>query len=251
MPDPLPAPVAVTCGDPAGIGLEVTLKAWQALRAEVPFFLIGDPAHLPADAPAVVIECTSHASAAMADGLPVLLHSFPQEAEPGRPSPGNARSVVEVIERGVRLVQSGQASALCTAPIAKKELADHADFEFPGHTEFLGALTGTETAVMMIASAELRVVPVTIHIPLSEVPAALTKALLEDTLRITHNALSRDFGIAEPRVAVSGLNPHAGENGMLGAEDAAVFAQRECMSRAHSLQIPCSTRPRVQSMMWR
>ena len=216
-------PVAVTCGDPSGIGLEVIVKAWEALRETVPFFVIADPGHVPDDAPAVLIESPDRALAAMPKGLPVLLHAFPHDATPAEPSPENARSVMEVIERGVRLVQKGQASALVTAPISKKELADFADFQFPGHTEFLGALTKSSRAVMMIASEALRVVPVTIHMPLADVPAALTADLLEDTIRITHAALLTDFGISNPRLAVSGLNPHAGEEGLLGSEDGAVI----------------------------
>ncbi len=217
-------PVAVTCGDPSGIGIEVVLKAWEALRDELSFFLIGDPAHLPKDAPFALIDDTRVTRDAMPKGLPILHHSFPQAAVPGKPAHENARSIVEVIERGVRLVESGQASALCTAPISKKELVNFAGFQHPGHTEFLGALTGAERPIMMIASRELRVVPTTIHIPLTDVPGALTAGLLEDTIRITHRALVRDFGLASPRIAVSGLNPHAGEDGMLGQEDAAVIA---------------------------
>lgn len=231
------APVAVTCGDPAGIGLEVILQAWKALKSEVPFFLIGDPGHLSPDAPAVVIEAPEQAAAAIPDGLPVLLHAFPMDAVPGQPAAENARSVVEVIERGTRLTMQGQASALCTAPIAKKELADFAGFAFPGHTEFLGALTGANRPVMMIASESLRVVPTTIHIPLRDVPDTLTQVLLEDTIRITHAALRRDFGLSEPRVAVSGLNPHAGEDGLLGTEDAAVIAPVCERLRSEGLQV--------------
>lgn len=213
-------PVAVTCGDPAGIGIETVVKAWDALRTETPFFLIGDPAHLPSGTTAVVITHPLEAGDAMVKGVPVLGHAFPSETKPGHPSPENARSVVEVIKRGVHLVQSGAASALCTAPISKKELTDFGGFTHPGHTEFLGALTNTERPVMMIASDALRVVPTTIHIPLADVPTALTEALLEDTIRVTHAALQQDFGLTTPRIAVSGLNPHAGENGLLGIEDA-------------------------------
>jgi 4-hydroxythreonine-4-phosphate dehydrogenase len=217
------APVAVTCGDPSGIGLETITKAWATLKEEVPFFLIGDPGHVPMNTPAVVIEAPEKAADAMKDGVPILIHAFPRIAEPGRPAPENARAVVEVIERATRLTLEGNASALCTAPISKKELADFAGFAFPGHTEFLGALTGADHPVMMIASSELKVVPATIHIPLREVPKALTQKLLEDTIRITHAALRRDFGIADPRIAVSGLNPHAGEDGLLGTEDGTVI----------------------------
>jgi 4-hydroxythreonine-4-phosphate dehydrogenase len=230
-------PVAVTCGDPAGIGLEVILKAWRALKDDIPFFLIGDPAHLPADAPAVIIECPSKAEKSMPDGLPVILHAFPRDATPGRPAPENARAVVETIERGVRLTQAGKACALCTAPISKKELADFADFAFPGHTEFLGALTGIERPVMMIASEQLRVVPTTIHIPLCEVPKSLTQDLLEETIRVTHAAIARDFGVADPRIAVSGLNPHAGEDGLIGTEEKTTIAPVCARLRAEGMRI--------------
>lgn len=237
MTDQNIAPVAVTCGDPAGIGLEVILKAWRALKDDIPFFVIGDPGHLPEDARAVVIETPAKAAAVIQDGLPVLLHAFPHAAEPGAPSSENARAVVEVIERGVRLTQSGASSALCTAPIAKKELADFADFAFHGHTEYLAALTGTDTAVMMIASDVLKVVPATIHIPLDKVPTALTPELLEQTLRVTHTAMIHDFGIGAPRIAVSGLNPHAGEDGLLGFEDRAVIAPVCDRLKAEGMQI--------------
>lgn len=116
-------------------------------------------------------------------------------------------------------MRSGAASALCTAPIHKKALKDGAGFAYPGHTEYLAALAGVERVVMMLASDMLRVVPTTIHIPVAEVPRALTAALLTDTLLITHAALRRDFGLAAPRIAVAGLNPHAGEGGAMGVEE--------------------------------
>ncbi|MEM7718172.1 MAG: 4-hydroxythreonine-4-phosphate dehydrogenase PdxA [Pseudomonadota bacterium] len=223
MSDNRIAPIAVSCGDPAGIGIEVTAKAWAVLKEDIPFFLIGDPGHLPDDAPVVAIEHPSKARHVIGDGVPVLLHGFPVPSVPGQPSPENARSVVEVIERGVRLVLKGDASALCTAPIAKKVLVDFAEFDYPGHTEFLAALTGVERSVMMIASDALKVVPATIHIPLEQVPTSLTRELVESTIRITHAALMRDFGVPKPRIAISGLNPHAGEDGMLGTQDGAVI----------------------------
>ena len=119
----------------------------------------------------------------------------------------------------MRLVQGGEASALCTAPIHKKALKDGAGFAFPGHTEYLAHLAGVGRVVMMLACDTLRVVPVTIHIPLSEVPGALTPALLEDTVRIVQAGLRRDFGIRRPRLALAGLNPHAGEGGTMGREE--------------------------------
>ena len=217
-------PVALTCGEPAGIGPEIAVAAWRALGTEVPFFLIGDPAHLPEGAPHVVIGDPAESEAASAQGLPVLRHAFAGRRTPGTPDPGHAQSVIDVIARGAGLVQSGQAIALCTAPIHKQALQEGAGFAWPGHTEYLAHLAGVDRVVMMLASDRLRVVPATIHIPLVEVPRALTGDLLEGVIRITHAALIRDFGVAAPRLAVAGLNPHAGEGGRMGVEEIEVIA---------------------------
>ncbi len=213
------APVALTCGDPAGIGPELAVKAWRALRRNCPFVWIGDPRHLPVDAPIETVGDPAQAIAASARALPVLAHRFPAAATPGRPAPANAHGVIEVIERAVALVQSGRAGAVCTAPIHKKVLIDGAGFAFPGHTEFLGALAGARRVVMMLASPTLRVVPATIHMPLSQVPRALTPELLGETIAVTADGLRERFGIAHPRIAVAGLNPHAGEGGAMGHEE--------------------------------
>lgn len=218
------APVALTLGDPAGIGGEIALKAWTRLRESVPFFLIGDVAHIGTlaralDVPVRVITQAADAAAAMADGLPVLPHPLPRPVIPGVPTPENAGAVIGMIARAVELTASGTAVALCTNPINKKALKDGAGFAFPGHTEYLAHLRGAEMAVMMLACAELRVVPVTIHVAIADVPGLLTSALLEQTLRITERALITDFGIARPRIAVAGLNPHAGEGGTMGREE--------------------------------
>ncbi|MEM1129804.1 MAG: 4-hydroxythreonine-4-phosphate dehydrogenase PdxA [Pseudomonadota bacterium] len=218
------APLAVTCGEPAGIGPEIAAKAWDALRARLPFFLIGDPDHLPEDVPFERIAHPDDALACASRALPVMVHPFPVPSVPGRLDPDNAPAVIDAITRGVQLVQEGAAAALCTAPIHKKALKDGANFSYPGHTEFLAALAGVSQVVMMLACDGLRVVPVTIHIPLAQVPAALTPELLSDTIRITHDALRHDFGIEAPRIAVTGLNPHAGEGGAMGHEDAEIIA---------------------------
>ncbi|MFP4274656.1 MAG: 4-hydroxythreonine-4-phosphate dehydrogenase PdxA, partial [Paracoccaceae bacterium] len=164
------APVVLTCGEPSGIGPELAVKAWQALGPALPFFLLGDPAHLPAGAPVVEIAAPAEAAGAASRGLPVLPHRFPAPAVPGTPSPENARAVVEVIARAVELVRGGAAGALCTGPIHKQALAEAAGFAFPGHTEYLASLAGVRHVVMMLASPLLRVLPVTIHLPLAEVP---------------------------------------------------------------------------------
>ena len=213
------APIALTCGEPAGVGPELSLRAWQLLKTEVPFFWIGDPRHLPTGAPVQIINAPGEAAAASAHALPVLPHPFAAPTQPGQPDPANAPGVVEVLKRGVSLVQSGAARALCTAPINKKVLIDGAGFAYPGHTEFLAAQAGVDQVVMMLASPLLRVVPATIHIPLSSVPAALTPAGLRRTIEITHAGLQHRFGLSSPRIAVAGLNPHAGEGGAMGREE--------------------------------
>ncbi|MEO9780326.1 MAG: 4-hydroxythreonine-4-phosphate dehydrogenase PdxA [Sedimentitalea sp.] len=215
------APIALTCGDPAGIGPELAVKAWQTLGADCPFFWIGDPRHLPRDTPVVEITAPGQVIGACGRGLPVLAHAFAAASTPGSPDLRNARGVVEVIERAVALVQSGAASAACTSPISKKVLINGAQFAYPGHTEFLAALAGRERVVMMLASERLRVVPTTIHIALAEVPRALTPDLLRETIAITADGLRQQFGISHPRLAVAGLNPHAGEGGAMGDEELA------------------------------
>lgn len=235
-------PVALTLGDPSGIGGEIALKAWAALSGRLAFFVIGDVGHIAAlgarlGIPAVAIDAPEAAAAALPAGLPVLHHPLPRPAEPGRPDPANAAAVVAIIERGVALVRGGRASALCTNPIHKKALKDGAGFAFPGHTEFLAHLSGAALPVMMLAAPGLRVVPVTIHIALAEVPAALTPALLEETIRVTHAGLAADFGLPVPRIAVAGLNPHAGEGGAMGGEEITVIAPVVGRLRAEGLEV--------------
>jgi 4-hydroxythreonine-4-phosphate dehydrogenase len=217
------APIALTIGEPAGIGPELAGMAWEALHGEVPFFLIGDPAHLPEGMDLVEIAAPDEVSA-RGTALPVLPHRFEGPRTPGRPQPTQAKGVVAVIERAVALAASGKAGGICTLPIHKQALQEGASFGFPGHTEFLAHLCDTSDVVMMLAGPQLRVVPVTIHIPLSEVKLALTPELLETRIRITHRALVTQFGIAQPRLAVAGLNPHAGEGGRMGREEIDVIA---------------------------
>ncbi|QIE44330.1 4-hydroxythreonine-4-phosphate dehydrogenase PdxA [Pseudohalocynthiibacter aestuariivivens] len=215
-------PIAISCGEPAGIGPELAQKAWAALGTDIPFFLIGDPAHVP-HGPVTIIADAAEAIDAARSGLPVLPHIFDGPLSLGTPNPRHAEGVISAIARGVDLVQSGAASALCTAPIHKKALQDGAGFAHPGHTEYLAHLAGVTRVVMMLASDQLRVVPATIHIPLSNVTAVLSAPLLTETLRITHAGLIRDFGIPAPRIAVAGLNPHAGEGGKMGTEEIALI----------------------------
>lgn len=213
------APVILSCGDPSGIGPELAAKAWEALGSTLPFVWIGDPAHLPRGTRVREIASPAEAMSAAGAGLPVLPHPFPAAALPGQPAPENARAVIDVIARGVDLVMRGAGLALTTAPIHKKALKDGAGFAFPGHTEYLAHLAGGAKVVMMLAAPALRVVPATIHIALADVPRAFTPELLREVVRITAEGLRRDFGIENPRLAVAGLNPHAGEGGAMGCEE--------------------------------
>ncbi|MCK8462498.1 4-hydroxythreonine-4-phosphate dehydrogenase PdxA [Aliiroseovarius sp. S1339] len=215
-------PVALTMGEPAGIGPDIAGPAFATLKGEVPFFLIGDPAHLPIDT--AFTEIAAPIDAITAPSLPVLPHDFGGARSAGQPQPSQAQHVIKVIERAVHLTQTGEALAVCTNPIHKKALKDGAGFAFPGHTEFLAHLAGGADVVMMLTCEGLRVVPATIHIALSEVPAALTPKLLKQVIQTTHAALIHDFGLTSPRIAVAGLNPHAGEGGAMGMDEINMIA---------------------------
>ncbi len=224
-------PVVLTSGDPSGIGPEIAARAWAMGER---FVWLGDPRHLPPGTPWRPVA----AGEATGDGpLPVLRHDFAAPALPGQPDPSNAAGVIAVVERAVALVQAGHASALCTAPIHKKALRDGAAFAFPGHTEFLAQLAGVSDVVMMLACPALRVVPATIHIPLSDVASALTPKLLERTIRLTQAGLIRDFALPRPRIAVAGVNPHAGEGGTMGREEADWIAPLVARLAAEGLSI--------------
>ncbi|SMO57293.1 4-hydroxythreonine-4-phosphate dehydrogenase [Paracoccus laeviglucosivorans] len=214
----MPRPIILTCGEPAGIGPELAPKA---LASGVPFVFLGDPRHLPDGT--LWAEVTALGDSVPVGTLPVLRHDFPAPAVPGRPDPANAQAVIDVIARAVDLAQTGQAGGICTLPINKEALKRGAGFGFPGHTEYLAHLAGDVPVVMMLASTNVqppcRVVPVTIHVAIADVPRLLTPALLEQAIRITDAALRRDFGLDAPRIAIAGLNPHAGENGVMGHEE--------------------------------
>lgn len=232
----MPAPLILTCGEPAGIGPEL---AAPALASGVPFVWMGDPRHLP---PGTRWQAVATPAERPAPGtLAVLPHDFAAPATPGRPDPANAQGVIDVIARAVDLTQQGDAGGVVTLPISKQALKDGAGFAFPGHTEYLAHLAGGAEVAMMLASTTVtppcRVVPATIHIPLADVPAALTDAALERAIRITHAALIRDFGLAAPRIAVAGLNPHAGEGGTMGREETDRITPLLARLRAEGLEL--------------
>ncbi len=236
-PDDSPRPVALTLGEPAGIGLDITLAAWRnrADAAIAPFLFIGNGDGLRKRAALLgwddmpIVEATPDtAIAAFADALPCLADQDPIFGQPGAPERADATAQLASITQAVSLVHDGQASAVVTNPIHKKALHD-AGFAHPGHTEFLAVLAqrywGVScTSVMMLAAPDLRVVPVTVHIPLADVPGALTRQRIVETGRIVAGDLQSRFGIDNPRLAIAGLNPHAGEGGMLGREDNEIIA---------------------------
>jgi 4-hydroxythreonine-4-phosphate dehydrogenase len=227
------APLAMTMGDPAGIGPELALAAWRNRTPGVPFVVFAAPGVLAATAKraglmAPIIETDpAGARAAFSNGLPVVPLKNAVEDAPGRPSAANAAATIESIERAVEAVRQGHARAVVTNPIAKATLYQ-AGFKYPGHTEYLGALAEAWGApafpVMMIWSETLAVVPVTIHIPLAEAPKALTADLIIRTARIVDHDLRARFGVTRPRLAVAGLNPHAGEGGAMGREEITIIA---------------------------
>ena len=225
--DRVARPLAVTMGEPAGIGGEIALKAWLDRRKDVPaFYMIDDPERLAALdrrlgwlVPVRSIDAPDRAAAIFDKALPVLPIGMPVCGQPGRPDPADAPAILGAIETAVGDVRSGRAAALVTNPIHKDSLY-RAGFHHPGHTEYLAELAGTGvTPIMMLVCPGLRVVPVTIHLPLRRAVEILSTAAIIGAGRITEAALRRDFGLAAPVLAVAGLNPHAGEGGSLGREE--------------------------------
>jgi 4-hydroxythreonine-4-phosphate dehydrogenase len=220
------APLAITLGDPAGVGPEIVAAAWRALKDTGPdFFAVGDARTLAAaGAATAIIADATEAQGAFAQALPVLDMPLATLPTPGRPSAEAAACVVRWIEAAVQLALDGAAAGVVTAPIAKATLYE-AGFAYPGHTEFIGELTkaapmaGARGPVMMLAAGDLRAALVTVHEPLARVPGLVTEARIVGAGTVVAEALARDFGIGRPRIAVAGLNPHAGEGGALGRED--------------------------------
>jgi 4-hydroxythreonine-4-phosphate dehydrogenase len=230
-------------GDPAGIGGELTLRAWLALRHSPHHFVaLDDPDRLATlastlslDVPIAVV--TSPDTDAFARALPVLPIRLAVTPRPGQPNQANAAAVIASIERAASLALHGAVSGMVTNPINKAALYD-AGFTYPGHTEFLAALTGAHgKQIMMLASPFLRVVPVTVHASLRNSIAMLTTDAIVAAARTTATALQRDFGIPRPRLAIAGLNPHAGEQGALGDEETTIIAPAIAALRADGIDI--------------
>lgn len=218
------APLAVSMGDPAGIGPEIIAKAW-ARRADAglaPFFAVGDARAISAvwSGPVEVISDPSEAPRAFANALPVLTVEDGGEIAPGKPDVEGARCALRALELAAGLTRSGAARALVTGPVSKAQLYQ-IGFTYPGQTEFVAERCGIagENAVMMLAAPDLRVVPITTHVPLMAVGDLLTIDLIVAKGRATARGLTRNFGILSPRLAFAGLNPHAGEGGAIGREE--------------------------------
>ena len=245
-----PRPLALSLGDPAGIGPEIIVKAWTALRRTGPsFVVVGDYDALVAASPGAGatgvrrVGAPDEAPELFSEALPVLDLPLLNPVVSGKPSPRYAAGILRWIETGAGLSLSGAVCGLVTAPIAKKPLYE-AGFNFPGHTEFLAELTagasfgGVRGPVMMLATPSLRTVLVTIHLSLADSIRALTADRIVETGQVAASALIRDFGIPYPRLALAALNPHAGEGGALGREEAEIV--NPAAARLRALGIACS-----------
>jgi 4-hydroxythreonine-4-phosphate dehydrogenase len=245
-------PLALTSGEPAGIGPDITIKAWQRRRQEAlpPFYLLGDPGlvrrrakAIGADIPLAEIcpeDADKDTVAAFADCLPVVATGHAATAEAGQPDDSSAGAALASIRQAVADVARGKAGAVVTNPIAKSVLY-RAGFRHPGHTEFLAELAAengrTPQPVMLLWSPTLAVVPVTIHVSLSEAIAQLSTDLIVATCRIAVRDLQRRFGIARPRLALAGLNPHAGEDGTIGTEERTIIAPAIDVLRTEAIDV--------------
>jgi len=243
-----PLPLAMTMGDPAGIGPELALRAWLARNAASPtFFVLADPAALADLARRLALSvpiaevAPSEAATAFGRALPVLPLMGRAAARPGAPSPEFAAATIESIERAVDCVRASAARAVVTNPIAKATLYA-AGFKFPGHTEYLGALAergwgAKAQPAMMIWSPALAVVPITIHVAIADVPRLLTRELIISTARVVAADMRRRFGVERPRLAFAGLNPHAGEAGAMGREEIETIAPALRALQAEGLDV--------------
>ena len=241
-------PLALTSGEPAGIGADITLKAWLR-RADLKlpaFYWLGDAASLDRRAKALGLAvpiaevAPEEASEAFARALPIVATGHAATARPGQPDDNSAGAALASIRQAVKDVTAGRASAVVTNPIAKNVLY-RTGFRHPGHTEYLAELAATKNStpqpVMLLWSPALAVVPVTIHVSLREALAQLSSELIASTARIVASGLKSHFGIARPRLAVSGLNPHAGEDGSLGTEEKTIVAPAVELLRSEGLDV--------------
>jgi 4-hydroxythreonine-4-phosphate dehydrogenase len=242
-------PLAVSMGDPAGVGLEIAARTWLERTTQTPpFYVVGDGDALARAAERAGLRirietvAPSEALNTFARALPVVHRALPTAETPGAPTPDNAPAIIGAIEDAVADVRAGAADAIVTLPIAKGVLYD-AGFRHPGHTEFVAVLCAdmswpmTRGPVMMLATEGLRVALATVHVPLADVPQRLTTTGLVQTARVVLEALLHDFGVASPRLSIAGLNPHAGEGGALGGEEASIIAPAVAVLRAEGFDV--------------
>ena len=243
------APIALTIGEPGGIGPDITRQAWLALRQDkrLAFFVLGDAtflaerlSRLGQDVPLRLIASPAEATPAFAEAPPVIDMPFAERPETGRFIPGTAATVIRSIDRAVELALSGAVAAMVTSPIQKEALYA-AGFTHQGHTDYLAHLAQRQghdaEPVMMLCAADLRAIPVTVHIALHEVARQLTSDLIVRQARVVARDLVRRFGIARPRLAMTGLNPHAGENGAMGTEEQTILAPALAQLRGEGLAV--------------
>ncbi|AUW58873.1 4-hydroxythreonine-4-phosphate dehydrogenase PdxA [Sphingobium sp. SCG-1] len=238
-PDPC---FAISLGDPAGVGPEIVAKAWvmREARALPCFFAVGDPASISAvwNGPLREIGSPEEVAGVFPEALPYLRVADAGPVTPGQPSVDGARAALEALEASVGLARSGSAAGIVTAPVGKTQLYG-VGFNHPGQTEFIAERCGVshDNAVMMLAGPSLRVVPITIHLAIADVPQALTIDLIRARTIATAKGLQRNFGIAKPRLVMTGLNPHAGEQGALGREEIDVIAPAIESLRAEGIDV--------------
>lgn len=239
------APLILTMGEPAGVGPEITAAAWSALRNETgaTFALLGDADYWQARNPRLAvtrISSPAEAEAAFTAALPVLHRPLASHPEPGTIAADTAPQVIAAIDEAVDMAFSGAAGGIVTNPIQKEALYG-AGFRHQGHTDYLAHLSARHgqpvQEVMMLVAEDLRAIPITVHIPLKDVPAQLTRAAILSQARVTARDLTRYFGIAKPRLAFTGLNPHAGENGTMGREEIDVIRPAIEALRAEGLDV--------------
>lgn len=240
----LHAPLAVTLGDPAGVGPEIIAAAWRSARPEAPPFVVfGDHGALAAaGAPVAQVQSPGEAAGVFARAIPLVDMPLPVPVQPGQPDPLAGPAIAGWIAAATQACLTGEACALVTAPVSKAVLKA-SGFQHPGHTEFIGDLTahaaweGERGPVMMLAAADLRVTLVTVHLPLSQAPGALTVDGILRTARVTAQSLARDFGISRPRLAMAALNPHAGESGEMGREEITLLRPAAKTLRAEGIDV--------------
>jgi len=239
------APLVITMGEPAGIGAEITAKAWSEARDTLPPFVLIDDydrvggrlSEAGIKVPVIPVADLTEGAHMFKRGVPVIaIHPSVRGVPPGKPETGNAGAVVGAIDQAVHWVSTGEAAGIVTTPIHKKVLKDAA-FPHPGHTEYLAHLAGGAEPVMMLSAGDLRVVPVTVHVPLGKVAETLSTDLIIRKARITAAALVKDLGIEKPSLAVLGLNPHAGDGGAIGDEEQTIIGPAVEALKQDGLQV--------------